>query len=135
MQASELIPILKRSTVFATVSEESLARLVEAGAVSSPETGTEIIRQGELSQRVWILLEGDLEILVDGESVNHVTSPGEPVGQISAVSVIPATATVRVAAPSRCLAVAATDLHPLFSVCPDLAEALLRSMVKYLGAR
>ncbi len=134
MEASDLIRILKGSDAFGRVGEGSLGELVGAGALAAPAVGTDIVRQGEMGQRVWVLIEGDLEILVNGEPVNHVTAPGEPVGQISAVSVIPATATARVAAPSTCLVVDAPALHRLFGRCPDLAEALLRSMAKYLGA-
>ncbi len=135
MDASDLIRVLKGSADFAQVEERSLGELVGAGTMVEPAVGSDIVRQGEVGQRLWILIEGDLEILVDGEPVNRVLRPGEPLGQISAVSVVPATATVRVAVPSRCLAIPAPSLHRLFGLCPDLAEALLRSMAKYLGSR
>ncbi len=135
MDASDLIQILKGTADFAQVDEGSLGELVGAGSVVEPAVGEDIVRQGEVGQRLWILIEGDLEVLVDGEPVNRVSRPGELVGQISAVSVVPATATVRVAGPTRCLAVPSPSLHRLFGLCPGLAEALLRSMAKYLGTR
>ena len=110
-----------------------LHELAGSGILSEPAVGTEIVRQGEASRQIWILLAGELEILVDGAEVNRVSRPGEVVGQISAVSMIPATATVRVAKPTSCLAVPHQSLHRLFGTYPDLATALLRSMAKYLG--
>jgi len=135
MNETDLIRVLKDSSDFARVSEGSLKGLVGIGVVVEPAEGSDIIRQGEPGRQIWILIEGELEILIDGESVNLVSLPGEVVGQISAVSLIPATATVRVAAPSKCLSIPHQSLHQLFGTYPDLAEALLRSMAKYLGMK
>ncbi|HRQ87756.1 MAG TPA: cyclic nucleotide-binding domain-containing protein [Bacteroidia bacterium] len=135
MDESALVEVLRGNADFDGVGDGSLAELVRAGETSRPEPGAEIIRQGEVSARVWILVEGELEISVGGEMVNRIARAGEVVGQISAVSLVPATASVRIAAPSTCLSVPVPELHRLFAGHPDLAEAMLRSMVKYLGAR
>lgn len=135
MNETELTAVLRESPDFARVGQEALAQLVQSGVVRETAAGTEIIRQGETSPQIWILVEGEFEILIDGEPANRVSRPGEVVGQISAVSLVPATATVRIAAPSRCLSVSHQALHLLFGKYPDLAEAMLRSMAKYLGAR
>jgi CRP-like cAMP-binding protein len=135
MNEADLISLLKAGADFARVGERSLGELVRAGVVREPAPGSEIIRQGEASPQIWILLDGELEVIIDGSAVNRISRPGELVGQISAVSLIPATATVRVAAPSTCLSVSHQSLHQLFGAYPDLAEALLRSMAKYLGAK
>lgn len=135
MNEDELIRILQGSGDFSGVSSRSLEDLIRAGTVREPATGSEIVRQGESSQQVWILLEGEFEILIDGETANRISRPGEIVGQISAVSLVPATATVRVAAPSKCLTVSHRSLNELFNRYPDLAAAMLRSMAKYLGSK
>lgn len=135
MNETALIEVLRGSADFSSVSERSLGELARSGTVREPVVGSEIVKQGEPSQQLWILLTGELEILIDGDSINRIARPGDVVGQISAVSMIPATATVRVASPSTCLCVPHRALHQLFGGYPDLAEALLRSMAKYLGAR
>lgn len=135
MDESELVGILKGSSDFATVSDRAIGEFVRAGVVREPAVGSEITRQGEASPQVWVLLSGELEVIADGEVVNRITTPGEVVGQISAVSFVPATATVRVAAESRCLSISQQSLHQIIATHPDLAAALLRSMAKYLGAR
>lgn len=135
MNETALIEVLRGSADLSRVSERSLGELIRSGTVREPVVGSEIVRQGEPSQQLWVLITGELEILIDGEAVNRIASPGEVVGQISAVSMIPATATVRVATPSTCLCVPHRALHQLFGAYPDLAEALLRSMAKYLGGR
>ncbi len=135
MKEPDLIELFKGSADFARVSERSLGELVRAGVVCEPAVGSDIIRQGEASPQIWVLLLGELEVIIDGSEANRISRPGEVVGQISAVSLIPATATVRVAAPSTCLVVSHQLLHQLFGAYPDLAEALLRSMAKYLGTK
>jgi CRP-like cAMP-binding protein len=135
MNEAALIEVLRGSADFSTVSDRSLGELARSGTVREPVVGSEIVKQGEPSQQLWVLLTGELEILIDGDSINRINRPGDVVGQISAVSMIPATATVRVASPSTCLCVPHRALHQLFGGFPDLAEALLRSMAKYLGAR
>ncbi|MBU6178681.1 MAG: cyclic nucleotide-binding domain-containing protein [Verrucomicrobia bacterium] len=135
MNEPDLISLLKTGADFARVAERSLGELVRAGVVREPAVGSDIIRQGEASPQIWILLNGELEVVIDGSAVNRLSRPGELVGQISAVSLIPATATVRVAEPSTCLSVSHQSLHQLFGSYPDLAEALLRSMAKYLGSK
>ncbi len=134
MNESDLVRILQGTADFAGVGAGALTGLIGAGSVVEPAVGSDIIRQGEPGRHVWILIEGELDILVHGAPVNHLSRPGEVVGQISAVSFIPATATVRIAAPSKCLSIPQPSLHGLFAAHPDLAEALLRSMTKYLGA-
>jgi CRP-like cAMP-binding protein len=135
MNETALIEVLRSSADFSSVSERSLGELARSGTVREPVVGSEIVKQGEPSQQLWILLTGELEILIDGDSINRIDRPGDVVGQISAVSMVPATATVRIASPSTCLCVPHRTLHLLFGGYPDLAEALLRSMAKYLGAR
>lgn len=135
MDEAELVGILKGSKDFAEVGEGSLREFVRSGVVREPAEGSEIIRQGEASPQIWVLLEGELEVIADGATLNRIESPGEVVGQISAVSFVPATATVRVAGPSRCLSISQQSLHRLLAGHPDLAAALLRSMAKYLGGR
>ncbi len=135
MNEIELTALLRENAEFSRVSDAALAALIQSGARHALDAGDELIRQGGSGQRIWILIAGELEALVDGEIVNRVTSAGEVVGQISAISFTPATATVRMTGPGECLAVSHGDLHAVMEKYPDLAEAFLRSMAKYLGRR
>jgi CRP-like cAMP-binding protein len=135
MNESDLISLLKSNPDFARVSERSLGELIRAGEIQSLKADAIIIREREAGQPFWMLIEGTLEALVEGDVVNHLSTAGEVVGQISAVSFTPATATVRMASDGSCLSVSHKALHEVMEKNPDLAEALLRSMAKYLGRR
>ena len=135
MNEAELIKILKGNADFARVTESSLAALIQTGEMYVFEAGSELIRERESGQRIWILIEGELEALVEGQLLNRMSAPGEVVGQISAVSLTRATATVRIVVAGRGLCVSHRALHEVMEKFPDLAEAMLRSMAKYLGRR
>jgi CRP-like cAMP-binding protein len=135
MNDTELTSHLRENAEFSRVSDAALAALIQSGERHTFEAGEDLIRQGESGQRIWVLITGELEAFVDGATVNRVTTAGEVVGQISAVSFTPATATVRMVTPGECLAVSHRDLHEAMERHPDLAEAFLRSMAKYLGRR
>ncbi len=135
MNEAELITLLKGNPDFARVTETSLAALIASGEIQEVEEGVEIIREKQAGQRIWVLIEGELEVLVHGALVNRISSPGEVVGQISAVSLTPATATVRMARAGRCLSISHGALHEVMKSSPQLAESILRSMAKYLERR
>ncbi len=131
----EILLILTSHPDFARVSESGLTALIAAGAISEMTFGSVLIRQGDPGRGIWILIDGTLEILVDGDLVNRIDRAGEVIGQISAVSLLHATATVRTAEPTRCLYVPHEALHRLLARHSELAQAILRSMVKYHGRR
>lgn len=135
MNREEHIALLGRNEAFAAASESTLAGLVDAGEIRHIEAGTELTRQGEAGESLWMLLEGEMEILVDGKCVNRLSSPGELLGEISAVSLTPATATVRSAGPVSVLRIPHGPLHRAMESAPELAASVLRSMAKYLTRR
>src|SRR5262249_21946112 len=81
-------------------SIETLASQLEPIVV---DAGTELIRQGELGDRFYVLETGSAEVEVDGRVVTkHVA--GEGFGEIALLRDVPRTATVRVTEPSRVMA-------------------------------
>jgi MFS family permease len=70
---------------------ESLARALVPVRV---EPGREVFRQGELGDRFYIVAEGEVDIVSDGQVV-AVTGPGGHFGEIALLRDVPRTATVR----------------------------------------
>ena len=121
MNESDLIPLLKASTDFARVSERSLGELVRAGTMVIPEDGSDIIRQGEASPQIWVLLEGELEVIIDGAPANRISRPGEVVGQISAVSLIPGSPTAEARITEK-----GSSLFGVYGITSALGGSILR---------
>lgn len=135
MEASEILQLLKKDDLFLGVPEPGLIALIEAGEVVSLATDYQLMEQGKTGQSIWVLLEGELEVLVDGDDVNNISSPGALIGEISAVSMTPATASVRALGPVVALQIGPKCLHDVMKDYTDIAKSMVLSMTKYLGQR
>jgi len=133
MHESEVIEILKSNETFSGADNEVLSGLISDGEVHAFEAGENIVVQGETGKSIWVLLEGELIVLIDEKEVNRVSGKGLIFGEISAVSFTPATATVRSAESSKAISFPHRSLHRAMEKSPSLAASLLRSMAKYLG--
>ncbi|MDF1658491.1 MAG: cyclic nucleotide-binding domain-containing protein [Verrucomicrobiales bacterium] len=135
MESAELVSLLGKNDAFDTTPQEALEALVKAAEVMCLEDSSQLINQGKSGESIWLLLEGDLDVLVDGDLVNQVSTKGEVVGEISAVSQTPATATVQSKGEVKAMRIPHEALHEVMKSTPELAASMLRSMAKYLGRR
>jgi hypothetical protein len=72
-------------------TQESLAQVLIPVRLS---LGEELFRQGDVGDRFYIVADGDVEIVIDGQVVRE-TGPGGYFGEISLLRDVPRTATVR----------------------------------------
>lgn len=135
MEHTELVSLLGKNEAFEMASDEALEKLVESAEVAELSDATNLIHQGSTGESIWLLIDGELDVLVDDEIVNHISERGEVVGEISAISLTPATATVRSKGAVTALKIPQTALHEVMKTNPELASSMLRSMAKYLGRR
>lgn len=76
----------------------------------SVAAGTEIIRQGELGDRFYIVRSGQIEIIQNGNVV-ATRGHGEAVGEIALLMNVPRTATVRAIEPTELLTLSRQDFN------------------------
>jgi hypothetical protein len=86
--------LLARIGMFAPLPRMDLERL--AGQLDRVQTpaGTEIIRQGDVGDRLYVVDEGTFEIVRDGSAI-ATAGEGEHFGEIALLHDVPRTATVR----------------------------------------
>jgi MFS family permease len=72
-------------------TQESLAQVLSPVRLAS---GEELFRQGDVGDRFYIVADGEVEIVIDGQVVRE-TGPGGYFGEISLLRDVPRTATVR----------------------------------------
>ncbi|MDF1823271.1 MAG: cyclic nucleotide-binding domain-containing protein [Verrucomicrobiales bacterium] len=135
MEHTELVSLLSKNDAFESAPPEALRTLVEESEMTELPDATYLIQQGNTGESIWLLISGELDILVDDDIVNHMSLRGEVVGEISAVSLTPATATVRSKGDVIALRIPQEALHDVMKTNPELASSMLRSMAKYLGRR
>lgn len=79
---------------------EDIAPLVHSARVVRLEVGQELFREGEAGSSLYLIDEGELEVIRGGVRVAILT-PGESVGEMAVVTGAPRTATIRALEPTR----------------------------------
>jgi len=118
----------------ACASIRKMAQLLEEFRdvpIQNVAAGEIVIEQGTNTGRLFILIEGEVEIVKDGEMVAVSKQPGDIFGDISALLNIPHTSSVRAVRDSRFHVV--MEARPFLErnpvVCVHLCELLARRLV------
>lgn len=88
------LALLRAIDLFAPLPAPTLEGLARALFPVHVEAGRELFRQGEVGDRYYIVADGEVEIVSDGQVV-AVTGPGGYFGEIALLRDVPRTATVR----------------------------------------
>ncbi|MCB1232309.1 MAG: Crp/Fnr family transcriptional regulator [Verrucomicrobiae bacterium] len=132
----QIVSLLQQNDTFADAPEEILRDLASGMKERPVEAGTDLIEQGKKCGSLFAATEGDFGVFIDGESEPVAQlGRGRVFGEIGAVSGIKATATVRALSDGNVLEIPGPALHRAFAQSPKLAESVLRSLSRYLGAK
>jgi CRP-like cAMP-binding protein len=80
---------------------ESILRLCDRLPERRVEPGEILLAEGDVSNRLYVLIEGELEVSCNGFQINTQSEPGSIFGEMSVLLSVPHTATVKGFAPSR----------------------------------
>ncbi|MBN2192573.1 MAG: cyclic nucleotide-binding domain-containing protein [Polyangiaceae bacterium] len=109
---------LRSIPLFAGIPDSGLDGLAASLAVFAPMTGEILFREGETAREMFIVLEGEIEILKASHAGTDarvaILGPGDWFGEMSILDVQPRSATVRSLAPSRLVRVSSQDLDALY---------------------
>lgn len=133
-----LPPSLPPVGILAGLSTESLANLASYGVYASYKDGTEIIDEGREQDRLYILVEGQLQISasVSGQEMSLAkVEPGECIGELAVLVPGPASATVRAIADSVLWSMDADSLRSYISDHPGGGGVFLMGMAQILSTR
>jgi CRP-like cAMP-binding protein len=111
-------------TVFETLSPAELGRLAEgADRVAIEGPGVEITVQGDFGHSVFVVLEGDARVVVDGQEVGRL-SRGDLFGEIAVIASGRRTATVESLGAMELVSFFKRDIWALEKDNAAFAEAL-----------
>lgn len=136
MTADRADPLAALARLFPGVESAVLATLVERGKVNELPDGAILCRQGETEDTLYVLLEGQANVLIyelgEGVLVAYIQA-GEPIGEIELIMDTPRAADVVAAGPVTVLELdrSAIDLDGR----PDLFAALARTVIARLLAQ
>jgi CRP-like cAMP-binding protein len=98
-EAKELIALLRKMPAFREVTLAQLAIMASLMKPLRALAGDEVVRQGDIGSSMFIIREGQVEVLVspDGKEQRRVAvlGPGEYFGEIALVEKVPRTASVK----------------------------------------
>jgi energy-coupling factor transporter ATP-binding protein EcfA2 len=113
----------------ANVRNDTLRLMAYAAERRHFEPGDALIREGEKSVDVYVILEGAAEVTVGvGSRVVGTAGPGAFMGEVAAIAGLPRTATVTATEPVTALALSRDVFLDLVQRDDGLGRALLRDM-------
>ena len=135
MTVQEETALLRAVPMFAAVDPARLRLLSFTSERVSFMPGESFIRQGEPGDCAYVILEGECEVLIDGQSgpmtVGHVSRNGM-VGEVSLLLHGPRTATIRAKTRMCCLQLSREVFETMVREFPDFAVAVMRDLAARL---
>ena len=129
---------LRRIRTFSSMTDDQLARFIESMEVQNVRQWTQVVRQGEHGDSMFLVLQGELRVrmLIDGkESTLTTLAPGDFFGEIALFDQGPRSADVLANVDSVVVKVTHTAFHALVATAPEVAAPFLVALSKTLTAR
>jgi hypothetical protein len=116
------------------LSEDEVARVLGRSNIIRCSAGDRVLKQGGVASNMFVVLEGTLEVKVDGELV-RVFSPGDVFGEMAFLLERPRAADVYAATDGRILSLSQSTLRKAVASDPEVAAQLLLNLSKMLCYR
>ena len=119
---------LKAIPIFSRVNLDQLASIASNFVLEEFEAGAVLIKQGDLSEKFYIIFRGSLDVLkLDSEGNEGriaILDEGDHFGEIAVINHVPRNATVRARKKSTCLSLNRTHFMALVQNNPELLADL-----------
>lgn len=129
---------LRRVKILADMKDAQLERFVQFMEVQNARQWTEIVKQGDPGDAMYLVLEGELRVrlMISGrETILATLGLGEFFGEMSLFDHGPRSADVVANKDSVLLKISSASFEKLFTLAPELAAPFLLSTSKTLAAR
>lgn len=125
LHPAEVANEIKAYHFFKTFSEDLLLQVSTMMVNTAFNKGDFILRQGQPNQSLFFLRSGKVEIILSGEVVAEFEGKGEVIGEMSVISLNPATSSVRAATDVECFSVKTEDFDHVHPKDKDHFDSLL----------
>ena len=130
---------LRNIGLFGALPERILEELARDLEMSELPAGSYVFREGELGNCMYVVLQGDLEVLkkarTDHDSRVAVLGPGDWFGEMSIIDVQPRSATVLTVSPCRLVKITAADLDRLYRADVKAYALIVQNIARELSRR
>lgn len=129
---------LRQIRLFSEMSNDQIARFIRVMEVVKVKQWTEVVKQGQLGDAMYLILDGELRVrlMIGGkETILATLGNGEFFGEISLFDKGPRSADVIANKDSTLLKISAESFENLIAQHPELAAPFLFAIGKTLTAR
>jgi len=116
--------VLKQSPLFKEGDTVFLEQVIMALKPKQAVTGDRIITKGELGHELYLIEQGEVEVLDDAGNVLKVLSDGDIFGEVGVLLSTPRNATVRARTPIDLYVLSKTDFSRILRDNPNFANAV-----------
>ena len=120
---------IKNAPLFSQLSKKDMKQLAAALTQRTFPAGSVIIEKGKPGMGFFVIASGSATVSVDGNRVRALRA-GDHFGEIALIDDGPRMAEVTADTDLECYALAAYEFRPFVQDHPDVAWALMRSLVK-----
>jgi CRP-like cAMP-binding protein len=115
---AETLGQLRDIGLFGGLDDAVLASFAGGLELRDLEAGTVVFREDDSGRELWVILEGEIEVLRRSRRGHDtrvaILGPGDWFGEMSVLDILPRSATARVLAPARLLKLTAHDMDALY---------------------
>ena len=122
---------LGKIPLFSGLSSKALHTLAVTAADKSYRAGDVIVKQGEKSFGLFIIVDGKADVEKSGKTVATL-GQGQFFGEMALLDEEPRTATVKAATPCRCIVVYSWEFWSSVGKDPEALRSLLKESVRRL---
>jgi CRP-like cAMP-binding protein len=127
----ELVDTIAGFALFADLHEPQLAAVVHTFEERMFAEGERILRQGLTGSGFYVILDGDVQVVIDGEP-RATLGRGEFFGEVSILLGQPPVADVVAIRPLRCLVLAGPDVERFLVDHPQVMYRMLQTQARRL---
>lgn len=131
LETRTVVESLAQLTLFADLTQPQLEEVAHTVGEEMFGKGQRVLRQGMSGGGLFIILEGDAQIVIDGEERARL-GRGDFFGEIAALTGEPPTADVVAATMLRCITVPGPELQTFLIEHPSVMLRMLRAEARRL---
>jgi thioredoxin reductase (NADPH) len=122
-------PGVPENEIFPILTPAQIERIAPLGRERSFQAGEILWEQGEADRPLMLILEGEIEILSDRDTVVTIHRPGNFSGDVDMIAGHPAVVRARARSAGRVLEVPADRVRSLVQTDPELSQIFLRAFI------
>jgi CRP-like cAMP-binding protein len=127
----EKVFILKSINIFSQISQEDLLSLANTVKEQEFKAGTEIIKEGEIGTSMYIIVNGEVDVLVENQ---YITTLGEKevFGELAALDPEPRSATIVAKSDLLVFKIESSLIYDLITIYPNVAKSIITILCQRL---